>query len=131
MTDEPFQLVNDKRKPEPQKFDVSDRTRQKLLFAGLDCLPGQLDLFQTDGELPKGDSAMNLIRTAKGTFTINRTSRGWGVLNVSNGHVHECNSQAECSEWLQSHGPRSPGQAFPKTYNLLLESPDDSKGAAP
>ena len=27
-----------------------DPCRQTVLFAGTDCLPGQLDLFETDGE---------------------------------------------------------------------------------
>jgi len=27
-----------------------DEERQLVLFAGMDCLPGQLDLFPTDGE---------------------------------------------------------------------------------
>jgi hypothetical protein len=50
-----FRLANEKRST-PQRFATSDRTCQKLLFSGLDCLPGQLDLFQTDGELTEGDS---------------------------------------------------------------------------
>jgi hypothetical protein len=30
---------------------------QRLLFSGLDCLPGQLDLFQTDGEPEREENA--------------------------------------------------------------------------
>lgn len=30
-------------------FDDNDRCRQRVLFSGLDCLPGQQDLFPTDG----------------------------------------------------------------------------------
>ena len=45
----PFRLVNEK--PAAAKRDVADEPRnQRTLFAGLDCLPGQLDLFPTDGE---------------------------------------------------------------------------------
>ena len=46
---EPFELTND---PEPhprQDFHDNDG-RQKVLFGGTDCLPGQQDLFSTDGE---------------------------------------------------------------------------------
>lgn len=38
------------RKPQPAKFDTASG-RQRALFAGLDCLAGQKDLFATDGEL--------------------------------------------------------------------------------
>lgn len=48
-TDDPFRLVNDKSIPRPTQFENSDRTRQQVLFSGLDCLPGQLDLFDADG----------------------------------------------------------------------------------
>jgi hypothetical protein len=33
----------------PVEFQ-NDATRQRRLFSGMDCLPGQLDLFKTDGE---------------------------------------------------------------------------------
>lgn len=49
MDDEIFRLVNDKPKPRPVQFENSERTRQQVLFSGLDCLPGQLDLFDVDG----------------------------------------------------------------------------------
>lgn len=32
---------------------VSTPGKQKVLFCGMDCLPGQLDLFQTDGPSEK------------------------------------------------------------------------------
>lgn len=51
-TDEPFRLVNDKPTPKPLSIETSDRTRQKSLFSGLDCLPGQMDLFDADGSEP-------------------------------------------------------------------------------
>lgn len=34
---------------------TSNHARQQPLLAGLDCLPGQCDLFQTDGELKHDD----------------------------------------------------------------------------
>lgn len=43
-----FTLENDIPEPAPRKFSNSKDT-QRVLFAGLDCLPGQLDLFPTDG----------------------------------------------------------------------------------
>ena len=36
-------------RPKPARFENSEE-RQRMLLAGLDCLPGQGDLFQTDGE---------------------------------------------------------------------------------
>jgi hypothetical protein len=62
---------------------------------------------------------MNLIRTAKGTFTINEASCGWGVLDLHSGKVHECRSEQECWDWLKSHGPPEPGQSFPKVFNVF------------
>ena len=51
--DEPFTLQN---APQVRKQDFTprDNRKQRVLFAGMNCLPGQLDLFQTDGELPEG-----------------------------------------------------------------------------
>lgn len=40
-------------RPEPKKpakFAPPEKTRQRMLLSGLDCLPGQLDLFPTDGQ---------------------------------------------------------------------------------
>ena len=47
--DEPFRLVNPPAKLKPWK-PAAEAMRQKTLLAGLDCKPGQLDLFATDGE---------------------------------------------------------------------------------
>jgi hypothetical protein len=33
----------------PMPFEDNDHCRQGVLFSGLDCLPGQQDLFPTDG----------------------------------------------------------------------------------
>ena len=49
MTDEPYQLGNDPPPRRPLKPESRDRQKQQTLFAGLDCLPGQQDLFPTDG----------------------------------------------------------------------------------
>ena len=47
---EPFRLTNDPPQPEGEVFDLPPKQRQGVLFAGLDCLAGQQDLFDTDGE---------------------------------------------------------------------------------
>jgi hypothetical protein len=44
-----FSLANAPLKPKPVRFD-NTTGRQAVLFAGLDCFPGQRDLFATDGE---------------------------------------------------------------------------------
>ena len=46
---ERFALANDPPRPKPARFENSEG-RQRMLLAGLDCLPGQGDLFETDGE---------------------------------------------------------------------------------
>lgn len=46
---EPFVLCNEPPKPKPARFE-DQCGRQSVLFAGLDCLSGQQDLFCTDGE---------------------------------------------------------------------------------
>lgn len=46
--DEPFVLTNEPARRAPLQFE-NDERRQKPLFAGLDCLPGQDDLFSTEG----------------------------------------------------------------------------------
>ena len=38
---------------------------QRLLFAGLDCLPGQLDLFPTDGEPEREEKAASAQSASK------------------------------------------------------------------
>ena len=50
MDDDSFALTNDMAKPSPVSDVPPEPTRQTVLFAGLDCLPGQQDLFPTDGE---------------------------------------------------------------------------------
>lgn len=40
-----FQLQNDPPKRLPAHFDNQDATKQRSLVDGMDCLPGQLDLF--------------------------------------------------------------------------------------
>lgn len=44
---EPFVLVNERPAPKREAFD-SNKGTQRVLFTGMDCLPGQLDLFATD-----------------------------------------------------------------------------------
>ncbi len=46
-----FELGNDKPHKTPPVF-LSNSGTQRVLFSGLDCCPGQLDLFQTDGTIP-------------------------------------------------------------------------------
>ena len=46
---EPFRLQNDPPPPPPPKYTEPEPTVQRRLFSGMDCLPGQLDLFATDG----------------------------------------------------------------------------------
>lgn len=40
-----FALANDPPKQSPKQFAANDKTRQRVLVEGMDCLPGQLDLF--------------------------------------------------------------------------------------
>lgn len=50
MDDDSFALCNDAAKPTPITDVPPEPTRQTVLFSGLDCLSGQLDLFNTDGD---------------------------------------------------------------------------------
>lgn len=50
MNHEPFSLQRPQPKPRVDKF-VSHGGAQNVLFSGMDCLPGQQDLFPTDGGL--------------------------------------------------------------------------------
>ena len=44
-----FQLTNDRRgTPRRSEFADNERSKQLMLLSGLDCLPGQLDLFDVD-----------------------------------------------------------------------------------
>ena len=45
-----FALSNVPPEPKPWRGDEPENTRQKVLLSGMDCQPGQLDLFETDGE---------------------------------------------------------------------------------
>lgn len=52
MTDverDPFVLQNAPQKPTLWKGEPTEKRRQTVLFSGMDCLPGQRDLFATDG----------------------------------------------------------------------------------
>ena len=40
----------DEPRPKPWKPEAPTPGRQRVLFAGLDCLAGQRDLFDTDGQ---------------------------------------------------------------------------------
>ncbi len=47
---EEFVLSNPAPKPKPWQGGEPENTRQAVLLSGLDCLPGQQDLFAADGE---------------------------------------------------------------------------------
>ena len=58
MSDEPFRLSNDPPPRRPWRGKQPSPVRQKLLLSGLDCLPGQLDLFTgRQGRQPMGATA--------------------------------------------------------------------------
>ena len=44
-----FVLSNAPPKPKPWREGEPDNTRQTVFFTGMDCLAGQQDLFETDG----------------------------------------------------------------------------------
>jgi len=50
---EKFTLRNDPPEPKRAPIESSGKRRQRMLFSGLDCLPGQMDLFPTDGQDPE------------------------------------------------------------------------------
>ncbi len=52
-----FALSNNPAPKKPCHAQPSDKMRQKVLFAGLDCLSGQMDLFPTDGQPPDDEQA--------------------------------------------------------------------------
>ena len=54
---EPFELTNEPPPPEPWQGEKPEPTRQKVLFSGMECLPGQLDLFDTDQVAPSGEQS--------------------------------------------------------------------------
>jgi hypothetical protein len=43
-----WQLEQTRPKPKPWRGSEPEHTRQTLLLSGLDCLPGQQDLFAVD-----------------------------------------------------------------------------------
>ena len=45
-----WQLEQTRTKPKPWRGREPENTRQTMLLSGMGCLPGQQDLFQTDGE---------------------------------------------------------------------------------
>lgn len=47
--EEPFQLRNDPPARKRLKIENSDANRQRVLFSGGDCLPGQTELFCPNG----------------------------------------------------------------------------------
>ena len=56
MSTEQFTLRTDEPKSKPLAFE-NVSTRQRVLLAGMDALPGQLDLFATDGEATEQPTA--------------------------------------------------------------------------
>lgn len=48
-----FTLINPPAKPSPIETSAPSQRRQRVLLTGLDLLPGQEDLFTTDGDLIK------------------------------------------------------------------------------
>jgi hypothetical protein len=64
-----FVLQNDRRpSAAPSLFAANERRKQKMLLSGLDCLSGQLDLFDVDA-FPKEtdkpcDSQTSTVPTA-------------------------------------------------------------------
>jgi hypothetical protein len=48
--DEPYALTNPPPRPPTWRGREPGDTRQRMLFCGLDCLPGQRNLFETDGQ---------------------------------------------------------------------------------
>ena len=57
MTEEhpkPFRLENKPPRREYKPKPTPHMERQRVFFAGMDCEPGQLDLFETDGDEATG-----------------------------------------------------------------------------
>ena len=61
-----FQLENEKpRRASPSLFADNERSKQTMLLSGLDCLPGQLDLFDVDSfQKETADAQTHSDRTA-------------------------------------------------------------------
>lgn len=47
---EAFHLTNEEPKRTPWGTPESPKAKQTVMFSGMDCLPGQQDLFPTDGK---------------------------------------------------------------------------------
>jgi hypothetical protein len=45
-----FALANPPPPHKPWRGESAEQRQQKVLLTGMDCQPGQLDLFETDGE---------------------------------------------------------------------------------
>jgi hypothetical protein len=59
IDDEPFTLTNEP--PPPRRFQNNAARRQTALFAGMDCLEGQEDLFETDGTDDDDDGPIPVV----------------------------------------------------------------------
>ena len=61
-----FTLTNPPAKPAPYRGKPEPKHRQRVLLSGMDCLAGQQDLFETDGQhQPQGvdDEAQSTLST--------------------------------------------------------------------
>jgi hypothetical protein len=67
MFEEAWELSNEspRRKFEQQEVPLA-RERQRALFCGLECLPGQRDLFPTDGEAERDASIIGATTVGVG-----------------------------------------------------------------
>lgn len=74
--------------------------KQKPLFCGLDCEPGQLDLFQTDGPAAEADSLE--IQTAppddNSSPELQKRTDGWWILGFECGPVGPYETKAEATD---------------------------------
>jgi hypothetical protein len=52
--DEGYPLTNPAPRLPGWHGSQPENTRQRVLFSGMDCLPGQQDLFETDGKAESG-----------------------------------------------------------------------------
>ncbi len=54
--DEGYALTNPAPRLPEWHGSQPENTRQRVLFSGMDCLPGQQDLFETDGKAGPGSN---------------------------------------------------------------------------
>ena len=77
-----FALSNPAPSPKPWRGGEPENTRQTVLLAGMDCQPGQMDLFQTDGEssviLRNPLPSPSVTEDADGTDAEEDEGRGFG-----------------------------------------------------